>query len=290
MKKISVICIILQSFIGLAQELGAEARLFLDKVKSQQPDSIRSKIKWDDPKFHIRFGSQTMYYGNNKIGNELMQYGIQKLDSVNYEDYHEISVQNTKNGNYIAAIEALEKSSALSPEINGYYGWVLLYYYHDYEKALEKLNAYDTRTPQFNDAAVGEDILFLKGLAHMKLGHYETAIQEFDINIKNITENYGEQWTNAYCSFYKGRCYEALKLFEKADKAYDTTIRIDTNCTEAYYYKGLNLKRLKQIPAAKTALLKSLELIHKGFKQTDVYVELFDEIYLTDIQEAINKF
>jgi tetratricopeptide (TPR) repeat protein len=238
----------------------------------------------------MQLGYQMAYYGNNKLGNELMNYGIQKLDTVTYEDYHEISVQNTKNGNYIAAIEALEKSSAMSPEINGYYGWVLLYYYHDYEKALEKLNAYDARTPEFNDAAVGEDIHFLKGLAHMKLGHYKTAIQEFDINIKNITKNYGEKWTNPYCSFYKARCFEKLDEYKKADECYNQAIQLDTNCTEAYYFKALNLKRMKQMKTAKLNLNRSLELIKKGYKQTDVYVELFDEIYVSDIEEAINKF
>jgi tetratricopeptide (TPR) repeat protein len=274
----------------MAQDLSAEAKLFLDKLKAQQSDSVRQNTKWEDPEFLMTLGSQIMYFGNNAMGNEFMNYGIQQLKNPTYEDYHEISVQNTKNGNYIAAIEALEKSAAISPEINGYYAWVLLYYYHDYERALQKLEIYDARTPNFNDAAVGEDIHFLKGLAHMKLNHYETAIQEFDINIKNIQKKYGKKWTNAYCSFYKGRCFEAMQQYKRADAAYNVAIKIDSNCTEAYYFMALNLKRLNQMKAAKQALNKALALIKKGYKQTDVYVELFDEIYLSDIEEAIKQF
>jgi hypothetical protein len=37
-------------------------------------------------------------------------------------------------------------------------------------------------------------------------------------------------------------------------------------------------------------LKKALSLMEKGNKQTDVYVELFDEIYKEDIEEAIKKY
>ncbi len=275
---------------GSAQNWSAETQNFLTQFKSKLADSIVQKTQWGDPKFLIEFGYQNLYFGNNNIGNEMIQYACTQLDTMSASQYHEMSVQNTKNGNYAEAIAALEKAVRLDPTYNGYYGWVLLYYYHDYEKALKHLELYDALTPKFNDAAVGEDIHFLKGLAYMKLNHYDAAIREFNQNIKHYTKTYGKKWTNPYCSFYKARCFQALKQLKKANEAFDTAIKIDSNCTEAYYYKGLNLIQMKKMQLAKPQLNKALSLIKSGYKQTDVYIELFDEVYLADIELAIKKF
>jgi hypothetical protein len=35
---------------------------------------------------------------------------------------------------------------------------------------------------------------------------------------------------------------------------------------------------------------KALQLIKKGYKQQDIYVELFDEVYQSQIEESITKF
>lgn len=113
-------------------------------------------------------GSMDIYYGNNERGNEIIKYAMTKADSLSDGDYHAISVQNTKNGNYDIAINALEKGMDINPrELGGYYGWILLYYYRDYERALKVLNEYDAFTPNFSDAPSGEDIHYLKGLAYM---------------------------------------------------------------------------------------------------------------------------
>ena len=85
-------------------------------------------------------GAQDMYYGNNERGNEIISYAISKIDQPSAELYHSVSVQNTKNGNYSIAIDFLEKAMAINPqEVSRYYGWLLLYYYRDYEKALAVL-------------------------------------------------------------------------------------------------------------------------------------------------------
>lgn len=273
-----------------AQNWSTETQNFLAQLKSKLPDSIVQSTPWQDPKFLIKLAYQNLYFGNNAIGNEMLHYAASQLDNISASEYHEMSVQNTKNGNYIEAVADLEQAIKLDPTYNGYYGWVLLYYYHDYEKALKHLELYDALTPNFNDAAVGEDVHFLKGIAHMKLKNYAVAIIEFDKNIKHYTKTYGEKWTNPYCSFYKGRCYQALNKLKKADEAFTTAIKIDSNCTEAYYYKGLNLIQMKKMQLAKQQLNKALSLIKNGNKQTDVYVELFDEVYLADIELAIKKF
>lgn len=272
-----------------AQELNKEALDYLSYYKNALPDSLKNKINLDDSKVIMDIGSNILYFGKNKIGNELMNYAIAKSDKVTGDDYHKLSVQNTKNGNFIQAIDALEKAIVLDPKINGYYGWVLLYYYHDYKRALECLEAYDLLTPGFSDAPVGEDIHTLKALAKMQLGNYEEAIEEFNINIAEVTAQNGEYWVPIYTYFYKGRCFQKLNKMNEAIFCYDQSIKMYEQNTEAYFYKGLTLIEMGRKKEGCENLQNAFSLINQGNKQSDVYVELFDEVYKQDIERAIEN-
>ena len=130
-------------------------------------------------------GSQMQWFGYDKKGNEMIEKSIKKLKNFSALQYHSASVQNTKNGNYNKAIEYLDKASELEPEeVDGYYGWLLLYYYRDYEKALFHLNRYDLFTPNFDDYVGDDNILYAKALCYKELGQYSKALELFNNAIK----------------------------------------------------------------------------------------------------------
>jgi tetratricopeptide (TPR) repeat protein len=238
----------------------------------------------------IGLGSIDVNYGNNERGNAIMEFALSKIKKPSESTYHAISVQNTKNGNYNIAITALEKAYKINPdEMGDYYGWVLLYYYHDYKKAITILNKYDDLTPNFSDYPVGECIHYLKGLAYKELGDFELALKEFDLSIKYAVEDHDESWIDyqillnrGITLFYQNKNQEAITEFERVIKNYN-------ECSEAFYFKGLALVNLNKKDEACSSLTKSLELIKKGYKSFDSYVELFHEIYEQDINEAISK-
>lgn len=238
----------------------------------------------------IGVGSIDLYNGNNERGNGIMKFALSKIKKPSESAYHAISVQNTKNGNYNIAITALEKAYKINPnEVGRYYGWVLLYYYHDYKKALTILNEYDALTPNFSDYPMGECIHYLKGLAYKELGDFELALKEFDLSIKYALEERDESWIDyqillnrGITLFYQNKNVEAITEFERVIKNYN-------ECSEAFYFKGLALANLNKKGEACSSLTKSLELIKKGYKSFDSYVELFHEIYEQDINEAISK-
>ncbi|WP_024741907.1 tetratricopeptide repeat protein [Tenacibaculum maritimum] len=238
----------------------------------------------------IGIGSIDVYYGNNERGNKIMSYVLPKIKNVDGKIYHAISVQNTKNGNYNIAIDALEKAYKINPkEIGAYYGWVLLYYYHDYEKSLKVLNAYDNLTPNFSDYPMGECIHYLKGLAYKELGDFEQALSEFDLSIKYGLEEHNESWIDyqvflnrGITLFYQNKNKEAIIEFKRV-------LRNHNKCSEAYYFSGLTLIKLNKREEACQELNKSLKLVKEGYKSSDIYVELFHEIYEQEILEIISK-
>ena len=196
----------------------------------------------------LEMGTYISYHGDDKCGNELMNLCIAKNDSITAGDWHAYSVQNTKHGNYAEAIQALEKSLAINAkEMEGYYGWVLLYYYRDYEKSLKHLNHYDELTPQDVDAPVGENIHFLKGLCYYQLGQYQNAIKEFELNEKFEINHFGQKNCNTYIYFYIARNYEKLNDLKKAENYYKKAIKQSQFPIEANFYLGLLYRQLKKL-------------------------------------------
>jgi len=236
----------------------------------------------------IGVGSIDINHGNDERGNKIMRFALSKIKNPRENVYHAISVQNTKNGNYDIAMANLEKAYKINPkEIGGYYGWVLLYYYHDYEKALNILNAYDDFTPKFSDYPMGECIHYLKGLAHKQLNNYEEAVKEFDVSINNQLKEHSENWVDYTTFLNRGITLYLQNKNEEAIKEFERVIRNYKECSEAYYFKGLSFIELNEKEKACENFNEALNLIKKGYKSSDPYVELFHEIYIQDIEQSL---
>jgi tetratricopeptide (TPR) repeat protein len=241
------------------------------------------------PKAIASIGQFISYYGQEFAGNALQKMCFPKMDTLTSDDYHEYSVQNTKHGNYAEAFAALETAVAMDAKnIEGYYGWVLLYYYRDYNRALMHLNHYDNLTPGV-EAPVGENINFLKALCHYQLHDYKAAVKELLLNETFETERFGKKNCNFYIWFYMARCYEKMNDPEKAIAYYKQAIKQSPYATEACYYLGALYQAQHKQKEATLYLRKAYELIKKGYKQQDIYVELFDEVYLPQIEEALKN-
>lgn len=237
----------------------------------------------------IEMGTYISYHGNDKCANKLMTLCINKNDSITAGNWHAYSVQNTKNGNYSESIQALEKSLSINAsEMEGYYGWVLLYYFRDYEKSLKHLNHYDDLTPTTTDAPVGENIHFLKGLCYYQLNQYENSIKEFEKNEKFEIEKFGQKNCNSYIYLYIAKNYEKMNATKLAEKHYKKAIKQSQFPVEASYYLGLFYLKNNKTESGKTHLQNALKFIKMGYKQQDIYVELFDEVYQSQIEETLN--
>jgi hypothetical protein len=53
--------------------------------------------------------------------------------------------------------------------------------------------------------------------------------------------------------------------------------------TEAYYFKGLSFEKLNLKDSAKINFIRTLALYNKGYKNKDIYNEMFQEIYRENI-------
>lgn len=274
-------------FNGFLFSQEEKREVVLDDSTKSYIESFKDSLQIDNPYNLLGIGYFDVYMGNNQRGNAIMEYALSKIPNPSYELYHELSVQNTKNGNYKLAVKYLDIASKLNPEVYGYYGWIMLYYYRDYERSLRYLEKYDSLTPNFSDFPAGESINYLKGMAYMNLNKYDRAIQEFDKYIQETTLKSGEDWVEASTFYYKGLCLQYQQNYSDAIINYNKAIKFYDSFLEAYYQKGICYIALGEQKMAMDDFQKSGELIQIGFRKQDVYIEIFHPVYMQDIEKQI---
>lgn len=236
------------------------------------------------------YATQIQWFGQEESGNEIIESSLSHLNKLSGDTYHMVSVQNTKNGNYDQAIDYLEKAIALNPEEGeGYYGWVLLHYYRDYERALQHLLNYDAYTPDFTDNVGDDNILYAIGLCYKGMGKYDKALEYIDAAMQDELTHHSEDWIPHHMFFQKGRVLHIMGRLEEAIVFYDKTLKIWEKASEVFFYKGLaQIAQEKQDEGCEN-LNKSLALLERGYKTTDSYVEVFDEVYKGQVLAEIQK-
>jgi tetratricopeptide (TPR) repeat protein len=252
----------------------------LEQVKEKNLDHI--------PKAELFPGivSSLLYQGSNTAGKEFSEHTVTVLDSISADIYHALSVQHLKNGNYSEAHKYISKAVKMDPkEHSGYYGWVLLYYYRDYPRALEYLNLFDDFTPNFSDFPVGENIHYLKGLAHLKMNQLDNAMTEFNTYIKEENDADAADFIDPSAYIHQGRIFAKREQYSEAMDCYKNAIELNDKCLEAYYFLAESQAKSDLLERALRNVVLAENLYRSNLKASDIYVELFHEIYLEDILE-----
>jgi len=237
------------------------------------------------------YGSQLQWFGYEGIGNRIIANSFSKIDGmVPSHMYHASSVQNTKNGNYDEAIAYLNKAISMSPmDGDGYIGWVLLYYYRDYERALFHLNRLEASTVENTKYVSDDHILYAKGLCHKQLEDYESALDLFSRAIEDELKNQDGILITHQMYFQKGRTLDLLDRPDEAIVFYDKAIEKWSGSSESLFYKGLSQIKLGATEKGCSNLKSARNKVVKGIKSADSYVRLFDEVYQFQIEEAIER-
>ena len=208
----------------------------------------------------------------------------------NYSDaYFEQSVAFNKRGDYEKGFKLLNQAVELDPKLHlGYRGWLKLHKIKDYEGCIIDLHKLDSLTPNFVDAPWGDNIHHVLGLAYKGLKNYESALNEFDKNIETESDS---SWVNPNTFLYKGIIFNELGEYDKAILNFNACLDNNDNFSvDAFFHKGISFKKLNMLDSAKVNFKKSMKLFNDGYKMKDVYNEVQDELYLTDIVEELKHF
>ncbi len=207
------------------------------------------------------------------------------LEPYVFQHYHEKQVSALKIGDYRTSFETLEASIAIdSLDALYYYAPILLYYFRDYERALQRLEELDKLTPKQTDYAMGENIHYQKGLAYKQMGNFEAAIQEF-----TKCMHIEKEQIDLYVPIYRGISYLHTKNYEEAIQDFDYSLNTlnDSHNTMALYYKGEAFLAKTDTAQAKNLFEESRKWINRGYVKREMYYEIFDHVSIDMVEDKL---
>jgi tetratricopeptide (TPR) repeat protein len=230
------------------------------------------------------------YYQGSVANMMLLEEGI-KMDSTIPDLWREMATPYLKRGMPNQAFKYYKREIALAPELwQGWRGYLYLYFYHDYHRAIADFNATDTLTV-ITDYPQGQSVDYMRGLSYYGLKEYAKALEFFNRYISDVTRERGEEWVDTYAFLYRGMTLERLQRYDESIKDFETGAKYDARLADFHFHKARILyEHLGANPATVEGLLTTaLQNFQRGYFHQRDYVEVHDQLYLEDIKNLRQK-
>ena len=213
-----------------------------------------------------------------------------ELDSTKAEYWRELSVTYLKRGIPHEWKKYYDKAVEYDAEIwQPWRGYLYLWFYRDYKKAIADFDASDILTPNFTDTPQGHSVDYWRGIAYLGLKDYKKSIEYFDKNIAEDSAKYGEEFVEVTAFLYQGINYYELNDYKKAEENFNKLIKYSYgNYGDGKYYLSKIFKAQGKLKEAKLMAESALEDFKNAYVNQRPYVESMRELYLEDYQELIN--
>lgn len=206
-------------------------------------------------------------------------------DSTYADIWREIGVPYLKRGLITAFPSTYGKAADLDPVgWQGWRGYLYLYFYRDYRRALADFDATDTLTPNLVDYPQSMSVDYLRGICYLQLNDYEKALAYLDTHINYETERVGLKYLDAQAFLYKGIALLALERPEAAQAAFELGLMVEAGNADLLYWLAKTLLQRGQGAQAEILLREAMEQFKKGKHNTTTYVEEFYQTYWPDLE------
>ncbi|MCV6631624.1 MAG: tetratricopeptide repeat protein [Flavobacteriaceae bacterium] len=213
-----------------------------------------------------------------------------ELDSTLDAAYREMSVPYLKLGMPQNWKPLIQKAVALNPKLHiPDRGYLYLWFYRDYKKAIADFNASDTLTPNFTDHPFGSSVHYWRGLCYLGLEDPKEAIRWLDAYIEEETQANGEEWVEIEAFLFRGISYYDLSNYSEAMRNFNKVLAYGNNqYADAKYYKAAILLKQSKLKEAKQFALEALADFKKGQYNYRPYVESMRQLYTEDYKGLLN--
>lgn len=252
---------------------------------SSENSKLIAKDIWDTE--NSKHGFNGSFQGTPKAMTLLDK--IIALDSTNADALREISVPFLKRGIPLEWKTRFDRAVKHDPATwVPWRGYLYLWFYRDYEKAIADFNASDTITP-YLDYPQGHSVDFWRGIAYLGAKDYDNSIAYWDKHIAKEAEDSGEDWVELEAFLYRGIAYYEAGNSEKANENFDKVIQFFTNSADAKYYKAKLFLNKGDKKAALNMIDEAIVDFNNGYYNNRGYVETLRQIYLLDLEELKSK-
>ncbi|MEL7002344.1 MAG: hypothetical protein AAFN93_06365 [Bacteroidota bacterium] len=237
----------------------------------------KSKDLWYQE--YSKHGFNGDYQGTPKA-KELLDK-ILALDPENCDALRELSVPYLKRGIPHEWKPLFDKAVECDPVVwQPWRGYLYLFFYRDYEKAIADFNASDTLTPDFIDAPQGQSVNYWRGVAYLGKKDYKNSIDFFSRHISIASAELGENWVEPSSFLYKGIAQFRTDTLKEAEDNMLKMLKYNNDrSADAHYYLALIYNQTGELDSAKEHIESSLLDYKAGFYRYRPYVEEIEQIY-----------
>jgi len=208
---------------------------------------------------------------------------ILNLDPENAAAWREISIPYLKRGMPLQWKPLIDKAVLHDAKTwQPMRGYLYLWFYRDYEKAIADFNASDTLT-DYIDHPQGHSVDFWRGIAYLGLKDHENSIAYWNKHISKETEESGEDWVELEAFLYRGIAHYESENLEKALEDFDKAIRYFKQSADAKFYKSKILFEKGKSKEALEFLEEANSDFKEGYFNNRDYVETLRQIYMEDL-------
>ncbi len=231
------------------------------------------------------------HFQGTPIGMTLLDKIIQ-LDTTNCDALRELSVPYLKRGIPYEWKPIMDRAVACNPKIwQPHRGYLYLWFYRDYKKAIQDFDASDTLTPNFVDAPQGHSVDYWRGISYLGLQDYEGAKKYFKQHIETVTKESGEDWVEPNTFLYLGITHFENDNLEAAEINIDKMLKYtNNNSADGHYYKSKILMSRGSYKDASKYVDWAIDNYNLGYFNKRDYVEEIRQVYpqqLDSLKEAI---
>ncbi|WP_044400481.1 tetratricopeptide repeat protein [Lacinutrix sp. Hel_I_90] len=223
-------------------------------------------------------------------GSRMSINGIKRateVDSTYEQAVYELSVAYLKRGLPHEWLPQYNKAVKLDAATRiPWRGYLYLWFYRDYRKAIADFDASDTLTPDFIDAPQGHSVDYWRGVAYLGLKDYKKSNAYFEKHIAKEIKDFGEDYVDVTAFLYNGISYFEAGNYEKALANFDKQLAYSRNLSaDAKYYKAQIFKAQNLLKLSKTTINQSIADYNLGYNNKRPYVETLRQIYPEDLEE-----
>lgn len=223
-------------------------------------------------------------------GSTAFQNGIAEsvaIDSSYEPGVYELSVADLKRGLPHKWLPQYNKAVRLDSVTRiPWRGYLYLWFYRDYKKAIADFDASDTLTPDFIDAPQGHSVDYWRGIAYLGLNDFKNSNAYFEKNIAKETEEFGEDYVDLTAFLYNGISYFEAGNYEKALLNFNKQLEYSRNLSaDAKYYKAQIFNAEGENEKALEIINEAIDDFNQGYNNKRAYVETMKQIYIQDLTE-----
>ena len=229
------------------------------------------------------------YYQGSPASQMLLEEALQ-YDPNHALAHREIGVPYLKRGIAAAFPHYYGKAADLDPlGWTGWRGYLYLYFYRDYERALVDFNALDTITPGVVDYPQSISVDFMRGVCYLQLDQYDQAIEYLDRHIAHEDSVAGANYVPPEAYLFRGISYWKKGEPTTAISSFNTGLALESYNADLQYWLAKVYAEQGERERARQYLAGAQSAFAKGDYNKRFYVEEFYQLYEEDLDALAAK-